>query len=387
MVRKGSNMLNTNEYRIIGANEISNDELKSLVLLYKELIGQDQVHTYLFLLYQNRTVFNKLSSLLEAINLSLDIFEEHISKLEGIKLIDTYFNDNQIVFVLNKPLNYSELIHHNIFGRLLMHKVNKPYYQTLLSLLTPQFNLEGFKRISSNMDISCLNKWDNKDEVIFTQIDKLRDIKDKPINSIFDINNFVKNLSNTLFPINLRTHENLSYIAKLADIYNISEDRMRIFLKDVISLNPLRFNKDKLLTLCLASNTENNVVNNENPYLMPCASFIKQMQGGKDLTPSDKLLLERLVNDYKLKPEVINVLLEYAYNACKKQFIPKFIYAIAANFYRNDINDYNKALNLINNSEKQSKTNINRNKKDILPNYDSSNNMDVSDDLINKYFK
>lgn len=380
-------MLNTNEYRIIGIDEINNDELKSLILLYKELIGQEKIYTYLFLLQQKSCVFNKLGSLLEAINLSLDIFEEHIIKLEEVKLLDTYTKENQIVFALNKPLNYSELIHHSILGRLLMRKINKSYYQTLVGLLSPQLSLEGFKRISHNIDISDLNTWNNQNEIIFTQVNKLRDIKDKPIDSLFDIDNFVKNISNTLFPVNLRTYDNLSYIAKLADIYNISEERMRIFLKDVITLNPLRFNSDKLLSLCVSSNTENEVFNADIPYLMPCASFIKQMQGGKELTPSDKQLLERLLNDYKLKPEVINVLLEYAYKACNKQFIPKFIFSIAANFYRNDINDYKKALELISRSDKQKKTNVVHNKKDILPKYDSSNNMDVSSELINKYFK
>ena len=64
--------------------------------------------------------------------------------------------------------------------------------------------------------------------------------------------------------------------------------------------------------------------------------------------------------------------------------IPKFIYAVAANLNRNNIENAKQALDLLNRIKK----NDNKPKdKDVLPEYDSSKNIMVSNEDIEKYLK
>lgn len=378
-------MLGNDLYKLEGISEIGASELKALVLLYKEIISGDVVVLYLSLLYQRKGDFEKLSNLLANLNMSVTEYENKKAKLEKMDLLVTYQKNNQYVFVLNKPLAYEEFFKHTIFGRLLLKKVNQAYFYYLKSLtIINGIDKSSYINISTKAKFDELNDWSKNLEDDYNVIIPKKDFDYKKIDSYFNIEKFMKNISNVLFPYSLRTYENLNEIAKLADTYSINEDEMRIFLKDAIELKPLNFNTKKLNYLCRNKRQSYRDSDKSEGYQIPCTSFLLRLKGGKELVPYDLNIIDTLIHKYHLKPEVVNVLLEYSLKTCDNQLLTKFIYSIAANWYNNDVDNYEKALAQLNKAKVSENKKI-YHKKDILPVYDSSNNIEVSNDDIKKY--
>lgn len=49
----------------------------------------------------------------------------------------------------------------------------------------------------------------------------------------------------------------------------------------------------------------------KNPYALPPVRFLQSKQHGIEVSRSDAYLIETLITDFKMKPEVVNVLIEY----------------------------------------------------------------------------
>ena len=82
---------------------------------------------------------------------------------------------------------------------------------------------------------------------------------------------------------------------------------------------------------------------------------------GNEPTRRDLKLIEDLLVDYKLKPGVVNVLLDYAINVNNKKLTRGFVETIAGEWQRKGIETVEDAMN---NSEKVHKKSSKRNYKD-----------------------
>lgn len=375
-------MIGNDLYMIDGFDDLSGEYLRSLILLYSEITSPSDVDIYLKMLFLERNTFKKINDLLSVLNISVNQFEKHLHILEKVNLISTYNKNNEYIFVINSPLGFNDFFEHPIYGRLLVKRVSRNHFYYLKSQRDMvSFDLSDYEDISDNSSFEELSDWDSQKETdyrVFASGNK----EIVRIESYFDIDHFMKNISATLFPLELRTNENLNTIGKLADAYSISESDMRRFLNKAISINPLKFDDQKLNLLC--KNAKGNYEDIKDGYEMPCAAFLSKYQNGKELVPSDLNIIDQLINKYYLKPEVVNVALEYSLKRCDNQLIPKFIYAVAANLNRNNIENAKQALDLLNRIKK----NDNKPKdKDVLPEYDSSKNIMVSNEDIEKYLK
>ena len=382
-------MLGSDLYKLEGIETVYGTELKSLVLLYREIIGQDAVATFLSLIFQEKTNFKELSYLLNCLNLSVTNFEAHLEALEKVSLVDSYQKDKQYIFELKKPLSYRNFIDHELYGRMLIRKVDQSYYQYLIQRnLYDHSDKTGYKLVNHKNDFEELADWDEAKEEEFRKVKTVNIESDHAIDSFFPIYDFMKGVSAFIFPISLRTLENLKEIALIADTYGISEERMRINLMNATTVTPAPAHLDinKLRNLCRKSKTEIRY-SADNPYQIPCATFITNLQAGKELTPNDKRIIDKLVNEYHLKPEVINVLIEHCLKESGNKLISSYVYAIAANWYRNDIDSYQKALEEINTplTTSKKKTRTKKQKEEVLPVYEASNDFDLSEDDIQKY--
>lgn len=373
-------MLGSDLYKIEGIETVYGTELKSLVLLYREIAGQEPIATFLSLIFQNKTDFKNLSYLLDCLNLTVTSFELHLEELEKVNLIDTYRKNDQYIFVLKKPLAYREFIDHELYGRLLLHKVSKEYYQFLIQRhIYDHSDKSGYTLINHQNNFESLASWDEENEKEFKSIKPIDITTEHSIESFFPVYDFMKEVSSLIFPLSLRTVENLKEIALLADTYGITKERMRINLMNATTVNPPKFDVAKMRILCRNSKSEFRYESG-NKYQVPCAIFIAKLQDGKELTAYDKRIIDQLVNNYHLKPEVINVLIEHSLQECDNKLISSYIYAVAANWYRNDVDTYQKALEELKGSAKAPKRNYAKKKEEVLPVYDSSNNPTISDE-------
>lgn len=378
-------MLGCNEYHLTGYSELSNCDVKSLTLLYQELTSMQAIRLYTLLIYQNKSFKRQLNELLTELNLSLDVFENCLAELETVGLIDTYQNHNVLVFVVKKPKPYAEVIHDQVLGRLLIKKVDQTYYRYLISLLKPNINLDGYRKINHTLSADLLNNWNSNEEVIFNDVAACKDREEEIKKGIFDINHFLKTVSNALFPVSLRTAENLNAIVELADTYNINENDMRIFISKAISLAPLSFNLAHLKNLCLGSQNSAIKTNDDDPYHMPCVAFFEQMQGMK-ATYNDRAIIGRLTHDYHFSVDVANILLEYSFKACNRQLSPSYIDTIASNWLRNKVDTKEKAFAEIKKNTQHHKPYKQIKTIEQIPDYNSGSNIEISDELMAKYF-
>ena len=356
-------MLGKDLYKIEVNAELSNERLRSLVFFYGPLIGSDSLMIYEYLLLRgNLLAFEEINKLLVSLNLSIDDFEFYCRKLNEYRLMKTLRQDNRYIFVFNNPLTMKEFIKDDILVRDFILKTSGDHYQDLIADLYVENTHRGFEDVSETLSLEGLKNWTDKDESYLNR----KKTGEYEFNTMFDVNIFLKDISTNLLPMRFRTMDNMRELAIMADLYNISYDKMRTFLPRVARTDSNEFDLKELRYLCMKAQSEYRKVEEGN-YDVPCLNFLMSLQDGKEVTDYDKRIIFNLSNSYHLSPPVINVLLEHGLKNCDNRLIENYLYAIAADLHRNDVNTSAKAL------ERLSKP-YSRKEEDKLPVYDTSKN-------------
>ena len=362
-------MIGKDFYRIDKKVDISNERLKSLIFFYGPMIKNDALVLYQNLIFQEeKTGFDELNQLLMSLNMSVSDFESLCEILNEYNLLQTLNKDNKYIFVLNSPLSLNEFIKDDILVRQFILKTSGPYFNQLVSRMNVnQENYNDFSDISKSLDASNLSSWSRQDESFLN----IKKDDEYSFNTLFDVNKFLKDVSLNLLPLRFRNKENLYHMAKLADLYSISYDKMRTFLPKVANTETDVFDLNALRYLCMKAKVDYVKVN-EDEYNVPCQMYLMSLQDGKEVTDYDKKIIFNLSNKYHLSIPVINVLLAHGLKNCDNRLIENYLYPIASDLYRNDIKTAKNALERLNR---------NYNKKvndDKLPVYDSSKNKQLS---------
>ena len=176
-----------------------------------------------------------------------------------------------------------------------------------------------------------------------------------------------------------RTDEVLRTIANLADLYGIGYDKMRSYVATAVNRSKEEFNLKELRYLCMNSRISYQKVR-EDEYDVDCQTYLMSLQDGKEVTDYDKKILYNLAFKYHLNKSVINVLIRHTLNACNNRLLENYIYPIAADFHRNDVNDPDKALDRLNEGR-------HRAKEEQPPVYNDENNTEISTDELDEILK
>ena len=337
-------MIGKDYYRIETECELSDERFKSLVFFYGPLIGNDALALYLNLVYKlNSYSFNELNELLSFLNISVTDFEQRVDILNQYQLVRTLNLDNKYIFIINSPLNRKQFIDNDIFVREFILKTSGSHYQSLISDIRSNEYQKGFNDISQKLPDNVLDSWNKDDE---TYLNKKKD-KTYTFNTLFDVNLFLKDISTNLLPMRFRTKDNLEQMAKLADLYSISYDKMRTFLPKVANTETDQFDLNALKYLCMKAKIDYEKTDSSD-YGVACQKYLMSLQDGKEVTDYDKKILYKLSNDYHLSVPVINVLIEHTLKNCDNRLIENYIYPIASDMYRNDITNASDALERLN---------------------------------------
>lgn len=372
-------MLGNDLFKVEVKADLGYRRSKSLILFYNPLIGNDAHYLYEFLCMKGTSnSFEELNKLLNSTRYSIDKFEECLKNLNKYGLLTTLrkkdeesINDRYI-FILENPLDFDEFNNDPLLVRDFILKTSGDYYQMLISEARNFSRHKGFEDVSYKFDLKELENW-NKDDDSY-----LKPAPNKGkynYGTMFDVNILLKDMSPVLFPLKYRTDDNLKEISRLADLYNISYDKMRVIISKTLRSDSKTFDLNDLKNKCILAMPDYRVIN-EGEYKVPCELFLMNKQGGKEATPYDKKVIYELSSKYFLSPEVINVLIEYTLNNCNNQLMEKYMYSIASDLHRNGITTSEEALNRLNNDK--SKTRKASKKKDIEVVYDSSKNKEVS---------
>lgn len=349
-------MDNKDKCRIEIVGEMSLERYASLIMLYQPLIGNDACMLYQCMFAigtRHQKIRNHL--LLEKISgQSIERIQKSRQLLEQYLLVKTFFNgiDNSYIYQIYMPKTGNEFLRHEVFGRLYLKKLGKQVYEFNKLCFANEFeDKERYQEITSPFENILIQNWKDSEEERFQKIKpNQNDARllhpDVPLN--FNYDRFLQDYSLTLFPTCCRNEQNLRIIGELATIHGISEMDMRKYVSQSINLKTHTLNVEALKNKVRKAKRSVQVdIDPINPYSVPPVVFLQNKQHGVPVTKSDAYLIETLITEFKLRPEVVNVLIEYVLNKTNQRFTKNYVEKVASVWVRLNIDTSEKALALI----------------------------------------
>lgn len=317
--------------KISGFNQMNVEILKSLNLLYMPLLKGEAINLYTTLMAlhnQTYTSYEELSLLLQKTMQEVEIYRE---LLEEYRLVRTFVDkDEKILYVdLQKPLDLTQFITHNLYSRLLFNKLNEELFTKIKNQTVEKEDFNHLIEISKIINLS-----DQAGEIEEVE-DKYQNIVEFGIEHQFDYPTFIKKCDPFGIPVEFVENKNILHkIGEYASIYNIDATNMAklVAKSTILATKTLDFSK----LVDLLSKVKVKAVNENTGVLHPF-QFIKSKQQGIDPTKGDKQLIEKLITQYRLSYEFINLLIEYSLNKNDNRIVANYIETIALSWIRKNI--------------------------------------------------
>lgn len=385
-------LLPADSYVVINKTILHDEDRKIITSLYLPIIGIEAVMLY-FTLWadlDNSQIVSKDFShqkLISNLRMTISEIENARGKLEAIGLIKTLIrpgNVNNYIYELYSPVSANEFLSHPILNIVLYSNIGKTEYDNVVkSFKLPRFNTSNYEDITKSFndvfESACLTSYDLSLEDI-RKYNKLR----LNINSNFDFNFLISSMPKNIDTNRVFTRDLKELIINLSFIYDIDAVRMSNIIKGCFSERGT-INKDELRKSARNFYQFDNggmlptLIDNSQPeYLRkpigdtskrakmiytfetisPRELLIK-INKGNDPTRRDLKLVEDLLVDYKLKPGVVNVLIDYVLNVNEKKLTRGLVETIAGEWQRLGIETVEEAMTV---AEKEHKK---KNKKVI----------------------
>lgn len=331
----------------------------SFQMLYQPLIGKEAACLY-EVLYAVAIMNAKIKNhriLPELTGQSIELIEKNRVILEQYLLMKTFYNGvtNKYIYQILMPKKGNEFLAHEVFGRMYLNAMGKQVYEfNKLTFSYTYEDKEDYVDCTIPFENILEDTWNEKLEESFEKM-KPEDTflnDDVPINFNYDL--FLSTTSHMVFPANERNSKNLKLIGELATIYGIGIKDMRQIVGQSIDLKTSRLNvailKEKARTKKVIFTPSSKPLHELSPI-----EFLKQKQHGIDVSKTDRLLIETLLKQFKLKPDVVNALIEYVLKTNNQNLRKNYVEKIAGTWVRLQIDTYEKALAHIEKLEKKDK--------------------------------
>lgn len=332
--------MNSETFSIQVQSSLKEETLSSLILLYGPLMGNDAVFLYQSLyVLRNRMQEGQLNGLLSSCRLSQTRFQAARKKLEQYSLLHSYYDreTHRWLFLLSSPKEPEEFLKHDVYSRLFLEKEGSGQLDRMKVLFSFTSKItSSMVDVSEPLDLSLLDAW---------TLEKEQALDSVPLSSFassypFDFGLMFQGMDR-IIPQRLRTKENLQRIHELARIFGIDEKTMRRYLSLSIDPSKTRIDFEQLRERVLQARKTK--TSKQDPYALSPIAFLQWKQNGMPVSVPDKLLLEKIMVDYKLPNEVINVLIDYALQATDQKFNRSFVEKVASSWARLHIDTKEKA--------------------------------------------
>ncbi len=312
-----------------------------LMLMYYPILGKDAVLLYMCLKSASgRFESCDLEAFIQSIRFTNTRFDKARKKLEQFGLVKTYYDGITVqwLMVLYCPLDATRFFEHDTYSRILLNEVGSTAFDRIKMNCLPDFEIgEQMTDISEPFDVSLLDSWNDQKEEVYSQSYQNKEIMAES----FDFDTFFQGM-NRIFPTRLRTKNNLNAIAQLASIYGIEASEMKKYVQRAVNPHTGAYDFEKLKAQVFANKKV--TVTSEDPYSLGPVQFLSYKQNGLPVAGPERRLIEKLVTEYKLLPEVINVLIEFSLERTNQRFNASFVEKVAASWARLKIDSKEKAL-------------------------------------------
>lgn len=423
------NLVPADTYIVINKTVLHNEDRKILTSLYLPVIGVDAVMLY-FTFWSdldNSEIVSKEFShhkLTSSMRMTIGEIQTTREKLEAIGLIKTLVksgNVNNYIYELYSPVSPSEFFSHPILNIVLYSNVGKKEYDNLVkSFKMPRFNTNNYSDITK-----CFN--DVFESASLTSYDfSLEDIRKYNklrlnINSNFDFNFLIGSMPKNIDTSKVFTKEIKELIINLSFIYDIDAVKMTNLVKGCFNERGT-INKEELRKCARnyyqfdSGGILPTIIDNSQPeYLRkPIGDTSKRAKmiytfetisprellisknKGSEPTRRDLKLVEDLLIDYRLKPGVVNVLIDYILNINEKKLTRGLVEGIAGQWQRLGIETVEEAMKIAEKEHKKKNKKVTNKEvkdaktpdwfdKDIMKSEVSSDEENQLEELLKEY--
>ena len=388
------NLVPADTYVVVNKTILHNEDRKIITSLYLPIIGTDAVMLY-FTLWADLDNSEILSSefshqkLVSSLRITINELQTSFDKLEAIGLIKAFIkegNVNNYIYEIFSPVSASEFLSHPILNIVLYSNVGKREYDNLVKAFKiPRLNTSNYKDITKSFNDVFESTSMTSYDLSLEDIRKYNKLK-LNINSNFDFNFLISSMPKDLDTSKMFSKDIKELIINLSFIYDIDAIKManivKVSLNDngTINRESLRKNSRNFYQFSNGGLLPTIIDNNQPEYLrkpigdtsrrakmiytfetISPRELLINKNNGNEPTRRDLKLIEDLLVDYKLKPGVVNVLLDYAINVNNKKLTRGFVETIAGEWQRKGIETVEDAMN---NCEKVHKKSSKRNYKD-----------------------
>lgn len=325
---------------------LSSEQRQSLNLLYGPLMGKNSICLYEFLGSIQNLV--ELEDVYLLLNMNASQFDIARNRLEQYHLIETYVHEGDMLILLYAPLLPDSFLCHETYSRLYLASVGAKCFDKVKAMLYKDKTVSSsYAKVESPLDVSILDSWNESKEIAFEKVKPT--IKQK---YDFDFATLFKGMDR-IFPVRLRTSENLDRIAEMAKIYGIDAKDMRKYVQRSTNPSTHVFDLEKLKDMVMRNRKVMEV--SKDPYKMSPVKFLQNKQNGIPVVKSDQALIERLCKEFQFPIEVVNTLIEYTLQQTNQQFSRNYVEKVAASWVRLGVDSRKKALDIINQSSLENK--------------------------------
>ena len=325
---------------------LSSEQRQSLNLLYGPLMGKNSICLYEFLGSIQNLV--ELEDVYLLLNMNASQFDIARNRLEQYHLIETYVHEGDMLILLYAPLLPDSFLCHETYSRLYLASVGAKCFDKVKAMLYKDKTVSSsYTKVESPLDVSILDSWNESKEIAFEKVKPM--IKQK---YDFDFATLFKGMDR-IFPVRLRTSENLDRIAEMAKIYGIDAKDMRKYVQRSTNPSTHVFDLEKLKDMVMRNRKVMEV--SKDPYKMSPVKFLQNKQNGIPVVKSDQALIERLCKEFQFPIEVVNTLIEYTLQQTNQQFSRNYVEKVAASWVRLGVDSRKKALDIINQSPLENK--------------------------------
>ena len=371
-------VLPADNYLVINKSVITDKDLKILNMLYLPITGALPIMLYNMLLddldkqeiisegLEHNHIFTNLHIVASEFTRARNI-------LEGIGLVKTYYKKDMVgkyIYELYSPVSAHEFFNHPIFNIVLYNNVGKKEYERLFNYFKiPKINKDSYEEITHSFNqvfesvpASMLDM--NRDNI--RKYNKLK----LNINTDFDMDMLIetmpKNIDKKIF-----TKDIQELIISLSYLYGIDVHKMQELILSCINERG-SINREELRKVCRNYYQVDNSgmlptmveltqpaylrkpIGDNSPiakmiYTFETVSpidFLKSKQNGAEVPKHDVKILEELLVEYKLKPGVVNVLIDYVLKTNDKKLTRNLIDTIAGQWSRKKIETVEEAMEI-----------------------------------------
>lgn len=359
-------------YRVEAAHALSIHDMESLWNPYLALSCAQTIGLYCLLQAESShgSTVDSHSHLCLLMDSRIEKVDETLRNLERLGLIETYVRSveehQDFIYTLKAPLPLHNVLVHEVLGRALYRKIgNEAFEQLKKRYAHALYDKDGFSLVTAKFNPSDLAKWDQNDE---TDYQNQRTVEVKLMNLSFDGRKFLRLCSEIVFPMEMRTKDTLEKIEELGSVFGISEEDMIRLVGHSINYKLKKLDLEALRQKITREPRHTDSLP-ENPYLWPPILFLKNIQNGIEPVDADKRLINKLVSELRLNPEVVNVLIENVLLTNDQRLSKAYVEKVAATWARMGIKTIEEAKNAIESIKVSFSSKGTKKRNDVMPAY------------------